>query len=730
MKKIFNLRVIFLAFVGLFFGVYFSVFVLSWHLALKITLAGIFALVFGLCFSNINFFKFRKVAILVVLVSLLVGFSYSAAKIFFYNRSQVDENFFVSGKVTDKIKTYDECQIVTLKDVSDNKSKLSGEMSLTVYCSDGQALCAGDEISFEAVVKSYEIKKAGIINASIEKTGVKYFASVNFDDIDVQHASTSFFENIRISSRQKILENTKDEQMGNLIYSVIFGDKTYLSNDIYNVFSASGTAHLLAVSGLHVGFIVLLILFILNLCKLKKLVKFILICIFLVGYNVLCGFSPSIVRASIMTVFLLLAYLFGEKYDSLTALGLAGILILMVKPLMAFDIGFQLSFGSVFGIICFGSKITSYFEKIKIPKLIAEGMAICIASTIGSFAFAAIYFHKLAYIGIISNILVIPIFGVVFSLTFLIFLVSLLVPSAASLYVISEIGFIIICKICVIFGKVASLKLTRISLLILMLYPAFMFISDFALISEKFKKHLTVAFVAVFSLIFAASLIPQKVSQTTFAKLETNASVLIDENDNVLLVTRNFNEYEIKKSMDYLYQNNLDENLAGIVVTDKASDLKDVYNFAKSSAQKIYINTNNVVDEKVLSEINNIEVVSSGDEIKICGFDVMFYDQNFNGRTCAATVYADGFCILFLNSISNAEAEFLNLVFEDNDVSICVCNRFENNYNKLNFNIQKFVASKTSVELKKDVELTNEHISIIYGLKQKQVEEKDEICWS
>lgn len=724
MRKIFNLRAIFLAFVGVFAGVYFSVFVLAGALWLKIFLGVLFAGVFGLCFSNISFFKLRKVAILVFICSVLLGFFYSAIKISVYNNNLVDEKMQVTGTVTDKIRVYDTCEIVVLRDVSAKGNKLSGDMQLTIYTQDDNQVSAGQVLSFEANVKSYALTKQTTVFASIEKTGVKYFASANFENLDIENGSPNFFENIRLSSRKLILENTKNEEMGNLIYSVIFGDKTYISSSTYNVFSASGTAHLLAVSGLHVGFIVGLILIVLGLLKLNKTLKFIIICVFLVLYNVLCGFSSSVVRASIMTVFLLLSYLFGEKYDPLTALGLSGLIILAVKPLMAFDLGFQLSFGSVFGIICFAGKLTGFFRKIKLPKLIAEAVAVCLASTLGTLPFTAIYFHKLAYIGIISNILVIPLFGVIYSFTFLIFLLALIFPIFARAYVASEIGFVVIYKICEVFSVFAGLRLTRISFAILVMYPASMFITEFAFISENVKKHLTLALLATLSLTFALSLIPQKVSSTVFAKLETNANVLTSSNGDVLIVTQEFDSYEIEKAMDQLYLNNLDSSLVGIVVTDKAQDLKDVYSFADRNKTKIYINSNNVIDRTELSKRNNIEIIDISKQIS--SFTVLMYDKDFAGKVCAMSVNFDDFHILFLNNLSLSEVEFLN--FAVTNVDVCVCNRYKEAYNSLSFKIEKFIAAKTSVEIKKDVIITNENVSSIYALKNKKLEARDEIC--
>ena len=716
---------IFLAFVGVFAGVFASMFILPTSLFVKITLGICFVSLFALSFSKIKFFSFRKVAILITLCSLLVGFCYSTVKIKIYNSNLVDDRLDVTGVVTDKIKAYDTCKIVVLKNISDESGKLSGKMQLTIYAEEAENIECGSRLYFTADVKSYALTKNGTVNASPEKTGVKYFASVNYNDVQVEKGSPNLFENIRISSRNLILENTKNSEIGDLIYSVLFGDKTYLTSETYNIFSLSGTAHLLAVSGLHVGFIVIVILFLLGLFKLGKLPKLITICTFLVLYNILCGFSSSILRASIMTVFLLLSYLFGEKYDALTSLGLAGLIILIANPLIAFDLGFQLSFGSVFGIICFSSKLSAFFEKIKIPSVLAQAMAICVASTIGTLPFTAISFNKLAYIGILSNILVIPVFGVIYSVTFVIFLLTLIFPALAKAYVISEVGFVIIYKICQVFALVMPLRITRVSFALLLFYPLSMFVTEFAFIMEKIKKHLSVILLSCICLTLAISLVPRSLNKTVFAKLETNANILINNSGECLIVSQNFDSYEIEKAVDYLYKNNLETSLVGIVVTDKAEDLKDVYTFADKHTTKIYITRDNVLDVSELLKRENIKILGDGAS-QIAGFTAMLYDKNFDGGICAVSIDFDDFYILFLNNVTSSDVEFLNTFIPK--VDICVCNTYKKSYNNLNIDMKKFIVAKSSVDSAHELTLTNSNANIIYFLNNKSMEEKDEIC--
>ena len=134
------------------------------------------------------------------------------------------------------------------------------------------------------------------------------------------------------------------EENAPLAYAVLFGDRTQVSDDILTSYNNAGILHLLAVSGLHVGFIAGLIYALLSKLKLKRLFSFIITACLLLFYNYLCNFTPSVVRATIMICVGLFANVLGKKSDTLTTIGIAGILTLLIKPLWAFDIGFQLSY--------------------------------------------------------------------------------------------------------------------------------------------------------------------------------------------------------------------------------------------------------------------------------------------------------------------------------------------------------------------------------------------------
>ncbi len=202
--------------------------------------------------------------------------------------------------------------------------------------------------------------------------------------------------------------------------AVIFGYKEELDDEWLAAFSKTGTMHVLAVSGLHVGILYIFIGLILGIKRsvgysliFKSLI--ILICLFF--YALLTGFSPSVSRAAIMfgTVICGKAiYRQSSIYNSLTV---ACFILLLINPLNIYHVGFQFSFIAVWGIIYFKDGIhqlwpeTNYFlDKIFLL------LSISIAAQIATFPLGLYYFHQYPSLFMLSNLMVIPCVSIILHL--------------------------------------------------------------------------------------------------------------------------------------------------------------------------------------------------------------------------------------------------------------------------------------------------------------------------
>lgn len=204
-----------------------------------------------------------------------------------------------------------------------------------------------------------------------------------------------------------------------LAFAMLFGDTSDVDISTIEDYRGSGILHILSVSGLHVGIIIAFLYWFFRKIRCPSLISFLIILGILIFYCYLCGFVPTVVRSSIMSICLLGSILIGRKYDALSAIGLAGLILLFIKPLYAYDIGFQLSFGCMIGISIFYNPLNYYLRKIKIPKFISSSLAISISAQVFILSVLINAFGGSSFLSVFLNVLIVPIFSVAYIIIFL-----------------------------------------------------------------------------------------------------------------------------------------------------------------------------------------------------------------------------------------------------------------------------------------------------------------------
>ncbi|MCC7429436.1 ComEC family competence protein, partial [bacterium] len=170
---------------------------------------------------------------------------------------------------------------------------------------------------------------------------------------------------------KNIFEDYASKETAGILIGMFLGDKTELSQQIKEDFANSGIVHLLAVSGLNVGFIAFLLFTLLSFFRVKGFAGFVILTFCLVLYCFLTDLTASVLRASLMLFLFLLSKQAERKTDGLNTLALAAILILIFDPLQLYDVGFQLSFGAMSGILALQPIIFTEFTQ-KFPVLLTE----------------------------------------------------------------------------------------------------------------------------------------------------------------------------------------------------------------------------------------------------------------------------------------------------------------------------------------------------------------------
>ena len=222
-----------------------------------------------------------------------------------------------------------------------------------------------------------------------------------------------------------------------IIKALILGEKGEISKNIRDSFSSTGTAHILAISGLHIGIIAFVAYWIaLRALKLserlmlatdiKKLAAVSSIIPVLL-YGAIAGFSVSTQRAVIMVLIFILAVIVNKEKGFYNTLAVAAFIILILSPLAIYDISFQLSFMSVLAIIYLVPRLQLLWEdkqKTDLAKLLPphpvwnplknyllNPLAVSIAASIGTTSFVAYHFHRVSIIGVMANLIAVPLMG-------------------------------------------------------------------------------------------------------------------------------------------------------------------------------------------------------------------------------------------------------------------------------------------------------------------------------
>ncbi|MDD3965956.1 MAG: ComEC/Rec2 family competence protein [Candidatus Neomarinimicrobiota bacterium] len=200
-------------------------------------------------------------------------------------------------------------------------------------------------------------------------------------------------------------------EKGSLVNGLLLGMKSEIPHALSDMFRHLGISHLLAVSGLHVGLIVLIVFQMLSLLNLPRLPKTLLLAGFLCFYCRLTGGSPSVLRSSLMTVFLLLAPLFRRSYHPLNAVASAALILLLVNPYYLQDVGFQFSFAAVSGILVgYGllKKMLPLKKKNALLHYCYDMLMVSAAATLFTAPVALYYFDTVQAASLALNIVAIP----------------------------------------------------------------------------------------------------------------------------------------------------------------------------------------------------------------------------------------------------------------------------------------------------------------------------------
>lgn len=390
---------------------------------LKYLALGIFVLAIIFFRKNIWF----RTALISLAVFLFAIFRYDAVQpkedpswIGYYNGDQVE--------VTGVIDSEPETDIVTkfVVDVLNvNGSKdIRGKILVTVRNYPEREF--GEKIKISGELKEPPAFEDFSYKDYLSRFGV--YSVMDFPEVETtksQFVERNFTENLwfqtrfRLNSLRKTFESAIEtalpEPHASFMNGLILGSKKSIPDWLLNDFKKTGTTHIIALSGFNITIIVV---------ALKKLTHGLsrrwsfwmpIIAVFL--FVILTGASASVVRAAIMGSMLLLATRFGRQGSAFVAISLTAAIMIYLNPLiLRFDIGFQLSFAALIGLIYLAPLIEKYF--FWLPRVIYENLSITLAAQIAAAPILAYNFGSLSLVSPITNILILPLIPVAMTLGF------------------------------------------------------------------------------------------------------------------------------------------------------------------------------------------------------------------------------------------------------------------------------------------------------------------------
>ena len=200
--------------------------------------------------------------------------------------------------------------------------------------------------------------------------------------------------------------------------AILLGDRSGFTEEDGEYLSEAGIYHITAVSGLHCAFLLSLLSFLIGKHR-QKLLSAIAIPV-LIFYALMVGASPSVVRACVMLIFVLLAPLFDRESDAPTALSFALFLILLQNPFAAASISLQLSFGAMLGILWLTPKLYAHIKtKNGVLRFILASFSATAGALVFTIPLSAYYFNFLVLVSPISNLLCLTVTSLTFALGFL-----------------------------------------------------------------------------------------------------------------------------------------------------------------------------------------------------------------------------------------------------------------------------------------------------------------------
>lgn len=407
-------------------GILLSYFLISHNLFFIQKLLLIFEFIY-FCYYFLFCFKLNKKRIIIFLMItfLIVGSLLSTYQEYKYNSKYSITNF--SGEKSDILAKIS----FDIGDLESNKVYLKPLIINDKKVKYGKIICYSNQLNHfkegDLIFLNLTLVKA---KKSLNPGGFSYDEYLKKDGIYLQGKkaaniklvkSKRTFKNIIIRFKKRLLTNINflfDKENAAFIKAILLGEKEYLSYEQESLLRNSGASHLLAISGLHMGIIILTFSFILFKIFSKKRTALYFLTILTLVYIVIVGAAVSIIRAALLALLFLWADEFNREGDFLNIISFTMIVNLILNPAALFTVSLQLSYLLVFSL---------FYLSPLLNRIMPSFLAVSLAAQLGAFGISVFYFNEYSWISIVTNIWVIPLISIILPIIFIIVFLSLFI---------------------------------------------------------------------------------------------------------------------------------------------------------------------------------------------------------------------------------------------------------------------------------------------------------------
>ena len=336
----------------------------------------------------------------------------------------------------------------------------------------------GDKVKIEGIYeKPSKANNYGGFNYQEYLKSIGIIGVIDVDKIEIleKDKGNLIIKNInniskKIKEKIEVLFKNKEEQ--GLVEGLILGDKQNISEEIQENFEITNLSHILAVSGMHITYLIIGMQIVFQKLAGKKLTNIIMI-VFLILYMILAGSSPSVVRSVIMGIITIFSKLVYRKNDIINSISISLLILLIINPYVIGNIGLQLSYLGTLGIVIFqktiscilNTEINKQKDRYKVKKeskifsKIKEMLSVSISAQILIFPIMIFHFNLFSIYFLLTNLLASIIIGPIIIISFLVIILSFIFLPIAK--VISYfLGFLI--QVLLLITKMANLPFSKI----------------------------------------------------------------------------------------------------------------------------------------------------------------------------------------------------------------------------------------------------------------------------